>query len=149
MISSYYFSGILNSGGCFNNYTSGILASLFELKLAQEHIAKMKHAYKERMFAACEVLEKNLPVGCKWTKPSGGYFIWISLPTNTDVGKLLQTCLQDEKIFFIPGSRFAYEPTVGNNCLCLSISFHSKEKLVDGATRFCALLKRYLGETLK
>ncbi|XP_011195863.1 2-aminoadipate transaminase isoform X2 [Zeugodacus cucurbitae] len=142
-------SGILNSGGCFNNYTSGILASLFELKLAQEHIASVKCAYKERMLAACDILEKNLPSNCKWIKPSGGYFIWISLPPDTDVGKLLQICLQDEKIFFIPGSRFAYEPTVANNCLRLSISFHKKEKLVDGVTRLCTVLKRYLDEAQK
>ncbi|XP_018804704.1 PREDICTED: uncharacterized protein YER152C isoform X1 [Bactrocera latifrons] len=142
-------SGILYSGGCFNNYTSGILASLFELKLAQEHIAIVKRAYKERMLAACEILEKNLPVSCKWIKPLGGYFVWISLPTNTDAGQLLQTCLQDEKIFFIIGSRFAYDPMVSNNCLRLSISFHKKDKLVDGVTRFCAVLKRHLEEPKK
>lgn len=106
-------------------------------------------AYKERMLATCEILEKNLPVSCKWIKPSGGYFIWLSLPADADVGKFLQTCLQDEKIFFIPGSRFAYESTVANNSLRLCISFQRKEKLVDGVTRFCAVLKRYLGEAQK
>ncbi|XP_017473614.1 PREDICTED: 2-aminoadipate transaminase isoform X1 [Rhagoletis zephyria] len=142
-------SGILNSGGCFNNYTSGILASLFELKLAQVHIDKVSHAYKERMLATCEVLERHLPPSCNWTRPSGGYFIWISLPPLADAAKFLQYCVKDEKVFFIPGSRFAYEPTVAKNCLRLSIAFHSKEKLADGALRFCASLKRFLEEELK
>ncbi|XP_054733690.1 uncharacterized protein LOC129241421 [Anastrepha obliqua] len=138
-------SGVLNSSGCFNNYTSGILASLFELKLAQEHIHRVSLAYKERMLATCEVLEHNLPTSCDWTRPSGGYFIWISLPPHTNAGEFLEYCMKSEKIFFLPGYRFAHESTVANNCLRLSISFHSKEKLVDGATRFCTALKRFLG----
>uniref|UniRef100_W8ARW9 Putative aminotransferase SSO0104 n=1 Tax=Ceratitis capitata TaxID=7213 RepID=W8ARW9_CERCA len=139
-------SGYINSGGCFNNYTAGILASLFEMKLAQTHIEKMKCAYKERMLHTCKVLELNLPSSCEWTQPQGGYFIWITLPSYADANKLLKLCLQDEHIFFLVGSRFAYNPAIANNCLRLSISFHSKEKLVEGAKRFCTVLKYFLKE---
>ncbi|XP_067646448.1 2-aminoadipate transaminase isoform X2 [Eurosta solidaginis] len=142
-------SGIIDSGGCFNHYTAGIIASLFELKLAQAHIDKTSTAYKERMFAACDVLEHNLPAICNWTKPWGGYFIWITLPAGVDATKFLKYSLEEEKISFIAGSRFAANPKVAVNSFRLSIAFHGKQKLTEGLTRLCGALKRFLAEEQK
>ncbi|XP_013105185.2 uncharacterized protein LOC106085466 [Stomoxys calcitrans] len=136
--------GIINSGGCLNNYTSGIVASLFELGLAQTYIQRMYAAYKERMLATCAILEKELPESCKLVIPEGGYFIWITLDGNCCASEFLKFCMEEEQIFFIVGSRFAVASDKASNCLRLSIAFHSKEKLEDAARRFCLCLKKFL-----
>ncbi|XP_061389422.1 uncharacterized protein LOC133324601 [Musca vetustissima] len=138
--------GIINSGGCLNNYTSGIAASLFHLGLAQQHIERMFNAYKERMLATCEVFEKELPSGCQMITPEGGYFIWISMGENFNASDFLKMCMEEEKIFFIVGSRFSLNPEKGQNSFRISIAFHSKEKLVDGAKRICRCLKKYMNK---
>lgn len=140
----FYCSGLANSGGCLNNYTSGIVASLFELNLGQQHIDRMYQAYKERMLATCEVLTRELPQGCSMIAPKGGYFIWITLPEKYDAADLLNLCMKEEKIFFIVGSRFAAVQGEAKNCFRLSIAFHSKEKLMDAASRICQTIKKVL-----
>lgn len=133
-----------NSGGCLNNYTSGIVASLFELNLGQQHIKCMYDAYKERMLATSEVLSRELPEGCSSLAPSGGYFIWVSLPADCSAVEFLKACMAEEKIFFIPGSRFAASAGGASNCFRLSIAFHEKAKLQDAAFRICKCLQKFL-----
>lgn len=137
-------SGIIRSGGCFNNYTAGIVASLFELQLAQSHIERLYKAYKERMLATIEVLKSELPEGCSFSAPSGGYFIWISLPIQLDASKFLEYSLEKAKISFIPGPRFAVEDSKGKHLFRLSIAFHVKEKLEAGVRRLCLALKEFV-----
>lgn len=140
-------SGILNSGGCFNNYTAGIVGSLFELQLAQPHIARLYEAYKERMLATSAILKTEMPAGCHFSAPSGGYFIWIRLPDHLDAQKFLEYSLNNEKISFIVGPRFAVEEGKGKQFFRISIAFHSKEKLMDGARRLCLALKDFIKAT--
>ncbi|ALC44279.1 CG6321, partial [Drosophila busckii] len=137
-------SGIINSGGCFNNYTVGILRSLFQMQLVQPHIERLYKAYKERMMATISVLNSELPDGCSMQSPSGGYFIWIQLPAPVDVRELLQYSMEHENIYFIPGTRFAVEEGKGKQCFRLSIAFHSKAKLEDGVRRLCACIKSFI-----
>lgn len=120
------------------------MSSLFELGLAQQHIQRMYEAYKERMLATCAVLEKELPPTCTVISPTGGYFIWITLPEGENALQFLKVCMEEEKIFFIAGPRFAAVKGEAANSLRLSIAFHSKEKLEDAAKRFCRCLKKYL-----
>ncbi|XP_073841741.1 uncharacterized protein isoform X2 [Musca autumnalis] len=142
-------SGFINSGGCLNNYTSGVVASLFQLGLAQQHIQRMYDAYKERMLATCAVFEKHLPTGCQMISPEGGYFIWISLGENYNAGEFLKMCMEEEKIFFIVGSRFALNVENRQNCFRLSIAFHGKDKLIDAAERICRCLQKYINNKNK
>lgn len=137
-------SGIIRSGGCFNNYTAGIVASLFDLQLAQSHIGRLYHAYKERMLATTEVLKTELPEGCSFTATSGGYFIWISLPKHLDASQFLKYSLEHVKISFIAGPRFAVEDGKGKHLFRISIAFHGKEKLEDGVRRLCLALKEFI-----
>ncbi|EDW78914.1 uncharacterized protein Dwil_GK11472 [Drosophila willistoni] len=136
-------NGLIQSGGCFNNYTAGIVGSLFELNLAQEHIKRLYEAYKERMLATIELLKSELPADCKMLKPSGGYFIWIRLPEPLDASEFLQYCLEHEKIAFIAGARFALANDMGKQYFRLSIAFHGKQKLQDGVRRLCRALNDY------
>ncbi|KAH8262474.1 hypothetical protein KR026_008051 [Drosophila bipectinata] len=137
-------SGFANSGGCFNNYTAGIVRSLFELKLAQEQIDRFYEAYKERMLATTEILREELPQGCKLVSPTGGYFIWVRIPDHLDARKFLEYCMQEEKIFFIAGPRFSLDGESGKQFFRLSIAFYPKGKLVDGARRLCRALRNYI-----
>ncbi|XP_017059112.1 2-aminoadipate transaminase [Drosophila ficusphila] len=136
--------GFANSGGCFNNYTSEIVGSLFELKLAQKQIAVFYEAYKERMLATTQVLRDDLPKGCKLVSPTGGYFIWVRIPDHLDSREFLKYCLEHQKIFFIPGTRFSADGQSGKQFFRLSIAFYPKEKLVEGARRLCHALKEYI-----
>ncbi|XP_064546071.1 2-aminoadipate transaminase [Drosophila montana] len=137
-------SGIIHSGGGFNNYTSCIVASLFELQLAQSHIKQLHEAYKERMLATIEVLKSELPKCCHFVPPSGGFFIWIRLPDQLNARNFMEYCMERERITFIVGSRFAVEEGKGQQFFRITIGFYNKEKLVDGVKRLCLTLQAYM-----
>lgn len=139
-------SGFATSGGCFNNYTSGIVGSLFELKLAQKQISESYEAYKERMLATTQVLRDELPDCCKLVSPTGGYFIWVRIPDRLDCREFLKYCVENHKIYFIVGTRFSADGQSGKQFFRLSIAFYPKSKLVDGARRLCNALKDYIAE---
>ncbi|XP_013109699.1 uncharacterized protein LOC106088633 [Stomoxys calcitrans] len=140
-------SGIIDSAGCLNNYTSGIVASLFELGLAQTHINRMYETYKERMLATLSTLKKELPVGCKMSHPEGGQFIWITLEKGCSASEFLKVCMEEERIFFLIGTVFTVIPERASNCFRLSIAFYNTDKLEEAVKRMCRCLRKYLKNT--
>lgn len=96
------------------------------------------------MLAVSEILTNELPKGCGFLAPRGGYFIWVTLPKEYDAAEFLKVCMDEEKIFFIPGARFAATAGGASNCFRLSIAFHEKAKLQDATRRICKCLTKFL-----
>jgi DNA-binding transcriptional MocR family regulator len=137
-------SGILKSGGCANNYTAGIVSSLIELGLAQEHLNFYIEKYKDGRDALCkELLE--LPEEVTFTKPAGGYFVWVKFPEHIDCSKFNEFCLKNFKVFGIPGERFSVQGD-SKNFLRLSFSFHDAANMAEAGRRLCAAAKEYLSK---
>lgn len=135
-------SGILRSGGSANNYVSGIVRSILELGFADKHLAFLLDVLRDRMTSLCNVLDANLPPGCVFQRPSGGYFIWIELPINVDAAAFTKWCHVEHKVSAIHGARF--DPNGGHaNYLRLSIAFHSREKLVAAGKTLCSALREF------
>jgi DNA-binding transcriptional MocR family regulator len=45
-----------------------------------QHLATVRKAYRERRDAAVSALEKSMPAACSWTRPEGGFQLWVTLP---------------------------------------------------------------------
>jgi DNA-binding transcriptional MocR family regulator len=70
-------SGVLLSGGCINNYMSGLINSLIQLDLMDAHLAVLVQLYRDRMEVAQRHLAAHLPPGWRVARPGGGYFLWV------------------------------------------------------------------------
>ena len=46
-----------------------------------------------------------MPEGLSWTRPEGGFFVWVTLPEGVDTYPLLQKAI-DAGVVFIPGAAF-------------------------------------------
>ena len=72
---------------------------------AIEHsIEIVKAALRERAFTLCGALEKELP-DARFTRPQGGYFLWVDLPSGTDVSAL-HALAAERGVQFVKGSDF-------------------------------------------
>lgn len=140
-------SGVIKSGGAVNNYSSGIISSCIELGLSQRILNNYSAVYKERLLVVCDILEKNLPENCYFYKPSGGYFVWITLPENIDSNKLNEFCKINYKVFFVPGDRFSIEKKF-KNCLRITIGFQSGDTLKEGVTRLCVAITEFIVQNI-
>src|SRR5699024_2093356 len=54
-----------------------------------EHIAEICSVYGKRNMAMQEALTRYLPQNCSFSKPEGGFFIWLTLPENLTAKSLL------------------------------------------------------------
>jgi DNA-binding transcriptional MocR family regulator len=68
-------SGLLDSGGGLNPFTSGIVRSALELGLVEENLSLLKQTYGRRMQTMCSALRRKLPASVQFTEPAGGFFI--------------------------------------------------------------------------
>jgi 2-aminoadipate transaminase len=58
----------------------GIALSLLKTGEYDAHLKKAREHYKVRRDTVVESLKKNMPDGVTWTKPDGGYHMWVELP---------------------------------------------------------------------
>jgi len=101
--------------------------------LLDRHVPTIRSTYHTRRDTMLEALELHMPKDVKWTRPKGGMFIWLTLPTHIDTTLLLQTSL-DQKVAFVPGAAF-HANGGGTNTLRLNFSHSTPERITEGVTR--------------
>jgi hypothetical protein len=111
------------------------------------HTARTNAIYKERRDAMLAALAAHMPKGVRWTRPEGGMFIWVELPSGMDAADLLQKSLASAGVAFVPGGAFHPDGT-GGNTLRLSFSCADFQKIEDGISRLGALIAETVMSTL-
>jgi DNA-binding transcriptional MocR family regulator len=109
-------------------------------KIFDAHVAKIREAYRARRDAMLAALAQHMPSGVEWTKPEGGMFVWITLPTGMDGAELLAKSLQTQKVAFVPGSAFFADGS-GRNTIRLSFSRADEATIATGIERLGKLLR--------
>jgi 2-aminoadipate transaminase len=105
---------------------------LFEPNL--ERVKGLLGARRDAMLAA---LEEHMPEGATWSKPEGGYFIWLDLPF--EAGDLLSRA-EAAGVTFVKGTDFFADGS-GTRSLRLAFSFVSVEEIAEGVSRLAGLLR--------
>jgi 2-aminoadipate transaminase len=91
-------------------------------------------ARRDAMLAA---LERHLPDGAAWTRPEGGYFVWLDLPESVDAGDLLQRA-ESAGVTFVKGTDFFPRGHGGDHSLRLAFSFVSPDEIEQGVELLAA-----------
>ena len=82
-----------------------------------------------------DAVAQEFPDGVGWSRPEGGYFLWLELPEEIDAAQLLARA-EEAGVTFVPGSDFGGAP----NTARLAYSFVSPEEIREGVRRLAALL---------
>jgi DNA-binding transcriptional MocR family regulator len=133
-------SGVRDSGGGPNQFAAMIVAAFCEAGLFEQHVARLRSAYRARRDALLAALTAHLPPGCGVLVPAGGYFVWVTLPEGIDAGALLPGA-EAAGVSFLPGTRFHLDGG-GARTLRLAFSLYGEDELVEGAGRLGAVLRR-------
>lgn len=104
----------------------------------QGQIRTYRTLYEERCTALLAALEEFMPEGVSWTRPEGGFFVWLTLPAGIDTYPLLYTGI-DAGVVFVPGAAFTATPGPSNN-LRLAFSAVPPEMLREGVKRLAPVL---------
>ncbi|WP_460465371.1 aminotransferase-like domain-containing protein [Arthrobacter pigmenti] len=95
--------------------------------------------YKERCEAMLVALEQHMPDGVSWTRPAGGFFVWVTLPEDINTYPLLQKAI-DAGVVFIPGAAFSPSDEPSHN-LRLAFSAVSGDEIAEGVRRLAPVLQ--------
>lgn len=115
-------SGVVFSGGGANHTSSGLMTSAISLGLLGSLLKETRKTNEEKCLEACGILKNKYPGLLSFKEPTGGYFVWIKLPSGLKAAEVLKLCEEAEglKVSFFCGN--ALSPT-GNFSDHIRISF--------------------------
>jgi len=104
----------------------------------EPNLERVRALLRARRDAMLEALESELP-DARWSRPQGGYFVWVELPEGADAGALLERATASG-VTFVPGADFGGAP----NTARLAFSFVSPDEIREGVRRLAALVREPL-----
>jgi 2-aminoadipate transaminase len=110
------------------------LLEFLEAGFLPAHLEFLGRFLGERRDALLAELEPLRGVA-RWTRPEGGYFLWLELAAGTDASQLLGRATE-AGVTFVPGPDFGGEP----NSVRLAFSFASPAEIDEGILRLAAVL---------
>lgn len=125
-------SGLVQSGGGLNPFTSGVMRSLIELGLADSGLQSFRTVYRERSELLTKLLHQHLP-SVSFTQPHGGFFIWVQLPEGRDVAQV-KVAAEQHGVNFQAGTRFGAAKSL-SRYLRLSFAHYDDADLEEGVKR--------------
>lgn len=109
-------------------------------------IRVFRDMYRVRRDTMLATLEREMPEGCSWTRPAGGFFVWVTLPEGLDASAMLPRGV-NARVAFVPGPAF-FADGQGSRNVRLSYCFPPPDRIAMGVERFAQVVRGEL-EILK
>ena len=93
---------------------------------------------RQRRDALLEELKTSMPEGASWTRPDGGYFLWLTAPAKLDMVELGHRA-RASGVTFVPGAGF-FADKRGRSNARLSFSYPPVEDIREGTRRLARLV---------
>jgi DNA-binding transcriptional MocR family regulator len=101
--------------------------------------ARARAHYRSKRDAILAALTAHMPAAVSWTRPEGGFFIWLTLPTGVSGASLLKRAIDEVNVAFVPGAAFFHDGS-GENTIRLSYSLPNASEITTGIRRLATLL---------
>ncbi|MBO3750287.1 PLP-dependent aminotransferase family protein [Streptosporangiaceae bacterium NEAU-GS5] len=108
----------------------------------REQIKAFRELYRERRDAMLGALDVQMPDGCAWTKPGGGFFVWMTLPEGLNSKAMLPQAI-DKRVAYVPGTGF-YADGGGTRHMRLSYCYPQPDRIREGVRRLAGVIEEEL-----
>lgn len=125
---------------CPSNFTQLTISNYLADQPWRDQIASFCELYKVRRDAMLESLEQNFPASATWTKPGGGFYVWVNLPPEIDT-KLMMPKAIVAKVAYVPGTAF-YADGFGTWAMRLSYCHPTPERIREGVKALAGVVKQ-------
>jgi DNA-binding transcriptional MocR family regulator len=115
---------------CPSNFSQMAIASYLANQPWREQIASFCALYKVRRDAMLSALDAHFPKAATWTKPAGGFYVWVTLPPEIDTKAMVPRAIA-AKVAYVPGTAF-YADGFGSWSLRLSYCYPTPERITQG-----------------
>jgi DNA-binding transcriptional MocR family regulator len=128
---------------CPSNLTQLIIERWLTTQPWQEQVKRYRALYQQKAELMLAALDSEMPAEVDWTRPRGGFFVWLTVPTGVDTSALLAKAI-GRRVAYVPGRGF-YDDGQGGDQLRLCFSFPPLERIREGVSRLAELLHDELG----
>jgi len=122
-------------------FTQNVITSYFSGADWRGQIDTFRGIYRERKEALVGALKENLP-DLTWTDPTGGFYVWLTLPNHLDSKAMLPRAVK-ELVAYTPGTAF-YANGDGRHNIRLSFCYPTPDAIRLGVRRLTKVIN---GET--
>lgn len=96
-----------------------------------EHIHTIREIYKKKCYLMLDEMKKYFHPDVQYTVPTGGMFIWVTLPKNIDMQLFVKEALK-QNVAVVPGNAFLDDDTKECHSFRMNFSTPTDEKIKQG-----------------
>ena len=122
-----------------NSYSAALADQFLRSGKLEQHIGELRAVYRDKSRHMLAALEREMPAGSAWTRPNGGFFIWVTLPEGVDATTILPDC-RAAGVDYIPGPAF-YSDGSGRRNMRLSFSAVTSDEIDQGIARLAQVVR--------
>jgi 2-aminoadipate transaminase len=127
---------------CPPSLTQYAVARYLDTQPWREQIKVFSELYRERRDATLESLAALMPAGTVWTRPEGGFYVWLKLPHGLDA-KLMQPRAVNAHVAYVPGIGFFADGN-GREYMRLSYCYPEPDQIREGVRRLARVIEAEL-----
>jgi 2-aminoadipate transaminase len=98
--------------------------------------------YRDRRDTMLEGLTEVMPATATWSRPDGGFYIWLTLPQGLDAKAMLPRAVT-ARVAYVPGTAF-FADGFGSRSMRLSYCYPTPERIREGVRRLGAVIDQEL-----
>jgi DNA-binding transcriptional MocR family regulator len=106
------------------------------------HLRSLHRAYQQQLHLTAQTMLRCFPEGTRYSRPQGGNFIWVELPTKVDTLKLYREALK-HRINTAPGAMFSVRDRY-HNCMRLSCGLPWSDEVEASLLKLGELIAKQL-----
>jgi 2-aminoadipate transaminase len=119
-----------------------VIAEYLSTQDWQGQVGAFRGMYRERRDAMLDALTQQMPPGTTWTHPTGGFYVWVTLPEGLD-SKVMQPRALTARVAYVPGVGF-YADGQGGPAMRLSYCFPEPDRIREGVRRLAGVVEQEL-----
>jgi 2-aminoadipate transaminase len=124
---------------CHSSFAQLTVREYLATQSWREQIKVFRELYRERRDATLEALSGMMPPGCHWTRPAGGFYVWLRLPDGINSKAMLPRAISS-RVAYVPGTGF-YADGSGGQYARLCYSLPAPDRITEGIRRLAAVIE--------
>ena len=108
-----------------------------------DYLTLIRREYKERRDIMAEALDRYAPPGLSWNIPTGGYYLWCTLPEGVSAEALAQKAAAGG-VAILPGMPSYLVTRKGEAHVRLNYTFPAKNRISEGIRLLCEAIRELL-----
>jgi len=124
---------------CPSNFAQMSISSYLADQPWRDQISSFVELYKARRDAMLETLDAYFPKAATWTRPQGGFYVWVTLPPEIDTKAMMPKAIV-AKVAYVPGTAF-YADGLGSWSMRLSYCYPTPERIREGVKALAGVVE--------